>query len=441
MKKRHTFHRLLAMLLAVLCCTIPMASVSAADDLLDETDMAASDYTVDGIDVYLEPAVAASHFHIEELIYFTVDQVNTLADDRVAVVNTTDDLIALAKEKPFAALVVDAKAEPFLDRDKIIKLSQTQHIILLIGFDAPQEKELALYEKLMGRSAEEYKNSPGFGVYYVVSDTGEIHLWNLIWCQNLVPDNLLDFLEQEKQRIFYLYDCLVLQSHPEIVAEINNAPIPPENIISENNTESYTNWDPSVNRRINIFNPQVLSVTTVAIYASTSYSSNKVMTCGIGEAILFTNYDITSDNHRWFEVSGWKQTSSGSTYVTGWLPSFYAPSYTLDVECYSLYQNGSYLDAESSKITYNKTRDAFGYTLTSAAKLYDSTGTVMKTLSRGDIVWITNDEGYAGATKPFLVSIDCYSIGNTTYSQAGAVFADLNFDSGNTGTYRIVTHA
>lgn len=255
MKKRYAFHQLPAMLLVVLCCTISIASVSAAGDLRDEADTAASGYTVDGIDVYLEPAAAASHFHIEELLYFTVDPVNTLTDARVTVVNTTDDLIALAKEKPFAALVVDAKVEPFLDRDKIIKLSQTQHIILLIGFDAPQEKELTLYEKLMGRSAEEYKNSPGFGIYYVVADTGEIHLWDLIWCQKLVPDDLLDFLEQEKQRIFYLYDCLVMQSHPEIMAAINNAPVPPENIISEN-------------RRVNIFNPQFLVVAAASIYAS-----------------------------------------------------------------------------------------------------------------------------------------------------------------------------
>ena len=38
MKKRNSLHRLLAMLLAVLCCTIPMVSVSAAGDILDEAD-------------------------------------------------------------------------------------------------------------------------------------------------------------------------------------------------------------------------------------------------------------------------------------------------------------------------------------------------------------------------------------------------------------------
>lgn len=93
-------------------------------------------------------------------------------------------------------------------------------------------------------------------------------------------------------------------------------------------------------------------------------------------------------------------------------------------------------------VTYDSYQDAVGYTLTSAAKLYDSSGTLLLTLSQGNKVWLQNDKGYTGATKPYLISISAYTTSDGVYHiPIGTVFADLNFDSGNTGTYQIATHS
>ena len=237
MKKRNSLHRLLAMLLAVLCCTIPMVSVSAAGDILDEADATTNSYTVDGINVYKDPYAASLHFTVEKLIYFTIDEETTMNDDRVMVVNTMESLITAAREYPFAALVVDAQAEPYLDRGAIVQLSKTQHIILIIGFDTARDDELATYERLTGNTTEKYVNMPGFAAYYVVSATGDIGLWDMTWGQDYSADDLLDFAECTKEGIFYLYDSFVLQEHPEFAEEINNAPVPQENIVPEDSAE------------------------------------------------------------------------------------------------------------------------------------------------------------------------------------------------------------
>lgn len=70
-------------------------------------------------------------------------------------------------------------------------------------------------------------------------------------------------------------------------------------------------------------------------------------------------------------------------------------------------------------------------------------GTVIKTLSKGDEVCFTIDDGYAGATRPYLISICGYTVftNNLGYYTAATstTFVDLNFDCGYTGGYRVVT--
>lgn len=50
------------------------------------------------------------------------------------------------------------------------------------------------------------------------------------------------------------------------------------------------------------------------------------------------------------------------------------------------------------------THKRVAFTLLASAKLYNSSGTVIKTLSKGDEVCFTIDDGYAGATRPYLFS-------------------------------------
>lgn len=441
MKRMISFHRLLAMLMAVLLCGIPTIFVSARDIQADEVNPA---YTVNGINAYKDPYAASLHFNVEKMIYFAADQApeNVSSDSRVIVVTTMDDLIAMAKKYPFAALVVDADAEPLLNRNAIVQLSQTQHVILIVGFDAVSEKDLDTYAQLTGKSVQEYEDLPCFAAYYVASATGEIPLWNILWGQNFTADDILDFAEDTKKGIFYLYDSLVLQEHPEFAEEINNAPVPQRNIIAQTNMELYADWDTSVNNRVEIFNPgHLLTSTSTNVYAEPN-GGNKIMTSYVGEALLFTGSKELIDGYYWYAVRGWKQSGSGTTFVSGWIRAFGSYWHAVDTECYTLYENGMKLnDNNVSGVTCNSSRNEVGYTLRSAAKLYNSSGTVLRTLSRGDKVWIDPDEGYAGATRPYLVSISGYSIGGTYYTASSTCFADLNFDSGDTATYRIVTHS
>lgn len=442
MKKISTFYRVLAMLLAVLLCGIPTTFASTKDNLVSDRNAA---YTVDGIDAYKDPYAASQRFTVEKLIYFTANKVpaEMLDDSRVTVVSTMDELIATAKEEPFAALVVAAEAEPLLDRDELVQLSQTQHILLIIGFDTASEEDLNRYTQLTGNSTENYTGVPGFASYYVVSATGEISLWDMTWGQDFDVDDILNFAESTKEGIFYLYDSFVIQAHPEFAEEINNAPVPTANIIEESNTTPNAAWDPAQNNLAKIFNPgDLLKMTSINVYADTN-TGNKIMTSYIGEALLFTEKSVQVGDYFWYAVRGWKQSGSSSTFVTGWVRGFYSHTHVVQHECYTLYYNGKVLAQDHvAGVTYDSIKDAVGYTLTSAAKLYDSSGKLLRTLSQGDKVWIKDDEGYAGATKPYLISISAYTTSDGVYHiPIDTVFADLNFDSGNTGTYRIATHS
>lgn len=442
MKKISTFYRVLAMLLAVLLCGIPTTFASTTDNQGSGSNAA---YTVDGIDAYKDPYAASQHFAVEKLIYFTANRApaKILDDSRVNVVSTMDELIATAKEEPFAALVVAAEAEPLLDRDELVQLSQTQHILLIIGFDTASEEDLNRYAQLTGNSTENYTGVPGFASYYVVSATGEISLWDMTWGQDFDVDDILNFAESTKEGIFYLYDSFVIQAHPEFAEEINDAPVPTANIIEENNTTPNAAWDPAQNNRARIFNPgDLLSMPSINVYADTN-TGNKIMTSYIGEALLFTEKSVRVGNYFWYAVRGWKQSGNSSTFLTGWVRGFQSYAHTVQHECYTLYEIGDRLAEDGvAGTTFDRYNDSAGFTLKSATKLYDSSGTLLLTLSQGNKVWLQSDEGYAGTTKPYLISISAYTTSDGVYHiPIDTVFADLNFDSGNTGTYRIVTHS
>lgn len=343
MKRMISFHRLLAMLMAVLLCGIPTIFVSARDIQADEVNPA---YTVNGINAYKDPYAASLHFNVEKMIYFAADQApeNVSSDSRVIVVTTMDDLIAMAKKYPFAALVVDAKAEPSLDRDAIICLAKTQHIMLIIGFDTAREEDLDVYATMTGHSAAEKKDVPGFASYYVVAARGEIALWDMIWGQELSIDDILNFAEEAKNGIFFLQDGFVLEECPELVEEINNRPLPTENIISVNNEMPYADWNPAENNRVEIYNPHTLETlpTYINVYESAG-SYTKIMSSYVGEALLFTGSEKEIDTYTWYEVRGWKQSGSSSTFVSGWVKAFKPRHYVIQTETYTLSENGDYL--------------------------------------------------------------------------------------------------
>ena len=259
-------------------------------------------------------------------------------------------------------------------------------------------------------------------------------------------DDIFEFAEETKNDVFYIYDALVVQYDPELLSEIENADIPAANMVQEtfsleqqNEVATLNDWDTSANNRVKIFNSTFAypNQKTLIIYQNATANSDRLMTCSAGEALLFTGTSVTVGDYAWDEVRGWKQSGSSVSLVKGW----YLRSNTED--CLPIYSTGVHIANYCADASFDSTHKRVAFTLLASAKLYNSSGTVIKTLSKGDEVCFTIDDGYAGATRPYLISICGYTVftNNLGYYTAATstTFVDLNFDCGYTGGYRVVT--
>ena len=207
----------------------------------------------------------------------------------------------------------------------------------------------------------------------------------------------------------------------------------------QNEVATLNDWDTSANNRVKIFNSTFAypNQKTLIIYQNATANSDRLMTCSAGEALLFTGTSVTVGDYAWDEVRGWKQSGSSVSLVKGW----YLRSNTED--CLPIYSTGVHIANYCADASFDSTHKRVAFTLLASAKLYNSSGTVIKTLSKGDEVCFTIDDGYAGATRPYLISICGYTVftNNLGYYTAvtSTTFVDLNFDCGYTSGYRVVT--
>lgn len=431
----------LVLTLLVVLLAVPVAALVQ----IETTPM----YYVEGINVYERPYDASRQFAVTEAIYLTNSysdsQLNINGDLRLHVATSMIELLSFASQKPFAAIVIDANAAEIYDESMIVQLAQKQHIVLLKGFTDTTDTDIKAYNSLKTDISTKDINAQGFSAYYVVANTGNICLWDKMWKDNISVEDLLTFANEVKDGIFYIYDSLVIQNNPKLKAAIDEKTVPLENIVNlstentiENEISASANWDPTANNYTRIFNP--LTFTDVStIVVRDAINGNTLMTCSRGEALLFTEERTLSGNYYWYRVRGWKTTSSGSTFVSGWVKSFGSANYAVQHECQSLRENAAYAYNAGSNYVVNGGSRGFGYELTAAAKLYDSSGTLLQTLPTGATVYFTANDGYAGSTRPYLISINGYMVSGTYTSASTTRFVDLNFDAGSVGSYRINT--
>lgn len=438
--------KITALVLAIILCFALAIPALGSEMYVD-----GQDYSIDGIDVYKYPLKASQYFSVDTIIYFVSDaasaQIPVSDDVGVYLATTMEEVATLARANPYAAIVIDANAEELFDEEVLIDLAKTQHIILIRGFNAAvvgSYEEYALALKIEHASM----HSQVFFSCIVDAVDRSIHAYNYSTQDSISMDDIFEFAEETKNDAFYIYDALVVQYDPELLSEIENAVIPVANMVQETSLGGQQvdltaiNWDTSVNNHVRIFNPTLASPNykTLIIYQDATASSDRLMTCSAGEALLFTGNSVRGDYYVWDEVRGWKQSGSSVSLVTGWHRRVKTNS---EMYCRSLYATGLSISNYSNDASYDSRNDRVGYTLLASAKLYNSSGTVIKTLSKGDEVFFEIGDGYAGATKPYLVSICGYiaftnNVGSFTETRS-TTFVDLNFDCGYTGGYRAVT--
>lgn len=100
------------------------------------------------------------------------------------------------------------------------------------------------------------------------------------------------------------------------------------------------------------------------------------MTCSAGEALLFTGTSVTVGDYAWDEVRGWKQSGSSVSLVKGW----YLRSNTED--CLPIYSTGVHIANYCADASFDSTHKRVAFTLLASAKLYNSSGTVIKRCRR-----------------------------------------------------------
>ncbi len=318
-------------------------------------------------------------------------------------------------------------------------------IILIRGFNAAAVSSYEEYASALKIERTSIHSQVFFSCIVDAVDRS-IHAYNYLTQDNISMDDIFEFAEETKNDVFYIYDALVVQYDPELLSEIENADIPAANMVQEtfsleqqNEVATLNDWDTSANNRVKIFNSTFAypNQKTLIIYQNATANSDRLMTCSAGEALLFTGTSVTVGDYAWDEVRGWKQSGSSVSLVKGW----YLRSNTED--CLPIYSTGVHIANYCADASFDSTHKRVAFTLLASAKLYNSSGTVIKTLSKGDEVCFTIDDGYAGATRPYLISICGYTVftNNLGYYTAvtSTTFVDLNFDCGYTGGYRVVT--
>ena len=138
-------------------------------------------------------------------------------------------------------------------------------------------------------------------------------------------------------------------------------------------------------------------------------------------------------------MRGWKVEGNTVSLIQGWAQNWYSDNYSVTdfgTGCERLYDYANMLT--STHWTIHSTRGA-GFSTKSTTNLYNSAGTQLLSLPAGSIVWVTNEEGYAGYSNPHYFSISGYTKNGTYTSCSSTTFVNAGFNTGTPSTYKIYT--
>lgn len=387
-------------------------------------------FFIDSVDAYSYPAKASELFDVTEIIYFLNPNASTgyLSSEKnnntITLVKSMSELITVAKEHPFAAIVISEAAASLLEDNLLYDLAQKQHIILIKEDSSENESRL-------------------FSTYYVDANLKTVTRWSIPSQEINSYSKLLQYANDMKNDLYNVY---------EVIAGHALAEIPEDNIVCQyslDGTLLYTNeayepinmtradWDPADNNEVRIYHTVIAGYNTLPIYSSTS-ANNHLMDAYEGEAVLYTGTTRTVGSYNWYQVRCWKISGSTVSLVQGWAKSWHNNDWYTDqgTGCERLYDYAAML--ESPYWTVHSTRGA-GFTVRTTTQLYNSAGTQLLTLPANSTVWVTDDEGYAGYGNPHYFSISGYTKNGTYTSCTSTTFVNAGFNTGNPSTYKIHT--
>lgn len=399
---------------------------------IDPIATTSNTYTINGVDAYNFPRDAAKNFDIEKIIYFSTDATNTqinltsnTSSENITIVGNMDALVSAVESNPFAAIVVDSNASDFLDRSKLVNLSEKQHLTLIVGYDdkadivadfpAPDKVDFSKY---------------AFACYVITPD-GDFQVFDF-WPTSVCSiDNVLNYANKTKDAAYNIYNLYVCGDDYSEATEVQLAQAEADAIQSTRAADDQNN-------RVELFHTWMAGSTTGYVFTSTT-GNTVLKTVQNGEAIIFTGTTKVVDGSTFYQVKIW---SSSGTLSTGWMaPAGSWMDYPFTCTLYDYAYNYPSED-DDGLIVFDDTYGA-EYKMAKSSSLYNGSGTATTSITSLTRVWFDSNVGTAGATKPYLVTISGYSTyANykwTYHSISSTTFVDAGFNTGNINTYKMNT--
>lgn len=390
-----------------------------------------SSYYLSGVSVYKEPAKASELFEIKEIIAYRLSNesagllnANAVSNGATIIdIDTTERLADALFAHPFAIVMIDAELIHTLDLAELVKVAKTQHIMLV--------------------SCEHDPNNLcwHFDQYCVVEKAAALDYVDTRTLADADSLKLLEKLNLMKEDIMYRYDALVCAEFDELDT------IPEENIVDldllssdmqiyQDLTGTKSSWNTLYNNEIRFFVQPTAYIFELPVYSSYS-NGTRIMTAYLYEAILHTGNEVSINDHRWYQVRGWKYSSTGVTLIQGWVRSWYSESNSAfnGDSCIRPYMYGRYFTSNWSYVAGR----GVGCTIQLSTNLYNSSGTLITSLPIGSVVWFKDDSeyGYAGYSNPHYCAISGYTKNGTYHSCSATTFVNAGFNTGNPSSYRL----
>lgn len=386
-------------------------------------------YEIDGIDAYESPRSAAKKFQVDQIIYLVADDTSTQipnasGDDAVITVTNMNDLVAEIERNPFSTIFVDPSAIEILEKDALIDLSETIHLVLVFGYD--DEADI-LNNFLCPETADlsEYAYA-----CCVISPDGTFQIYDFFESSAICNVNdALRCANKAKDAAYTIYNLYVCDdTYTEVTAAELEATTQEPNIATGSRAS---------NNRVELFHSLLAGTTQGYVYTSSSGGS-VLKTVKNGEAIIYTGTTATVSGSTWYQVRVWTSKDSLSY---GWIPPM--GSYMDYPMTFTLYDYGyNYADEDADIVVYDADYGA-GYKMASSSSLYNGSGTATTSITSLTRIWFTEDAGTAGATKPYLVTISGYSTYSnnrwTYHSLSATTFVDAGFNTGKVSSYKMNT--
>lgn len=384
-------------------------------------------YSYNGINAYQHPGQVANGLNVDSVIIATTNANNAPAvpeDFDVKIVSTPTELTTEVENNPFAAIIImnDCKTDAF--RDTIVNLSETYHLILMMQTDESNETEQAEISLFnLGTSFD-----PCYAVYYV--DNGELTIFDVIPSNLANSDNFGSTVNGCMRSLLWHYngavncvdeianatDVALLGGEITAYATLGNF----SSCIFESNFQNHASW-------------------TSYIYSNSSGTGNSVAIT-TGTAIIVTGDTVTNSNYdHMVPVNYW----SGSTLKSGWLMLDF-PYYgglvkatPINLKDYSGSPDDWYTTTYNG-VTY------VGIRLKNSAGMYNSSGTLIKTLGAGSWVFLSSD-ALCGYNNPHYFTINGASpwggSGEAEGPQGFEAYTSTTFVNGgfNSSSYNIYT--